>query len=384
MTFSNVDAWPVAGHIQIYNNVARCYTHKSFAQIYGEVRNLLHARHHNDCDCRLVSSFIASKSIGGSSVPGCGLADPDPDVLEIQLDVSVSAAMTSHPAPDASTTLEFLLSPRSPGNLLVFMDSERSEDPHPSDGGDRGGKLESSNERFSARLMPRRDSFPISESPAPRTISKCLAIADILLESLNLNEVDVHDRDFAPLNYALSRRMNCSRAPSRQSNESNASASTDEDGKACSQVHVADVGETKQRLEDQIPSDRSGSTTKFLKRRWSEESARKSLLDHVWSMEVRGRFVQRHESASSAVSSITNDSCSYQEPKYADRGPFQYRIPSRRAMSFGTLPHKLECDLDSALESSHLSGDSPPRSPRRSVSFSFDDTPETVPTVSAA
>jgi hypothetical protein len=298
--------------------------------------------------------------------------------------------MTSHPATasstddrsiilDASTRLEFVLSPRSPGNLLVFMDSDRSEALRQSNVGPSCDKMESSNERFSARLMPRQDSQP----SADRSISKCMTIADILLESLNLDEHDVRDRDFAPSNYALSSRLACS-AASRQSNESNASESAAEDGKARTRVQVADVWETKQRLEDQLPSDRSGSTTKFLKRRLSAESARKSLIDHVWSMEIRNRFVQRHESASSAVSSITNDSCSYQEPKHVILEPVQSRIPSRRAMSFGTLPHKLECDLESALECSHLSGDSPPRSPRRSVSFSFDDPPETIPTLSAA
>jgi hypothetical protein len=284
---------------------------------------------------------------------------------------------------DGSTRLEFVLSPRSPSNLLVFMDSGRSEALHQFNGDRSCGKLEASNERFASRLMPRQDSLQISASHAPRTISNCLAIADILLESLNLNEHESRDRDFAPLTYARSSRLACS-AASRQSNESNASESAAEDGKASARVQVADFWETRQRLEDQIPSDRSGSTTKFLKRRLSAESARKSLIDHVWSMEIRNRFVQRHESASSAVSSITNDSCSYQEPKRVPQEPFESRIPSRRAMSFGTLPHKLECDLESALESSHLSGDSPPRSPRRSVSFSFDDTPETMPTVSAA
>jgi hypothetical protein len=276
---------------------------------------------------------------------------------------------------ESTGNLAFVLSPRSPGDIHVFMDSERTETPttvharfksQDNDGRPVGG------------LAKLQDSRSHTHVPVPPTLNKCLAIADMFLESLNLNEHNFQDRDFAPLNY---RPLGCKEfsVASRRSNESNVSESTSEVIRACAKVKPTDFGETKSSLEikenHRLQSDRSGSTAKFLRRKLSSES------ENLWSRELQGRFVHRHGSSSSAVSSIT-DSSSYslnEQPCTAVRMPFQAK-QSRRAMSFGTLPQtKLECDLDSTLEISLRSSDSPPRSPRRSVSFSCDGVPESIP-----
>jgi hypothetical protein len=277
---------------------------------------------------------------------------------------------------DSTNPLEFALSPRSPGDLHVFMDSERMETPNTIQ-----ARLKSHdrNGLHPGGLVKLQDTRSHPHALVPPALNRCLAITDMFLESLNWSECKFQDRDFAPLNYRPVGSKDYS-VTSRQSNESNASESTTEVIRFCTKVQSTDFGLTKPRPElkeiHQLQSDRSGSTANFLRRKLSPESDRK------WSVEPKVRFVHRHASSSSAVSSITDDSssCSVNEPPPTPvRVPFQVK-QSRRAMSFGALPQtKLECDLDSTLEISLRSSDSPPRSPRRSVSFSCDGVPDSIP-----